>query len=268
VGGTILSQLLNRKILIRDLRAAGASGSNYKKGGVGMNTRTQILCALCGIVCPVIMGIGLWPAAGFIPPLPPSATATEIAAIYRNNATGINLMAVCFMISGGLYLAYTAAMAAQMRRMETRATPVLTYTQLGAGAASSLLFIIPAVFWIVAAYRPERDPETILVLSDLAWFSFVMPVNLGIVQSLSLGFAILGDSNVQPIFPRWVGFFNIWLCLLIVPGLLVPFFKVGPFAWNGLLAFWLVAVVLSLWFPIMSMSVIKAARRQALDSEA
>ena len=231
-----------------------------------MNTKSQILCAWCGILCPLFMFIGLWPAAGFFPPHLPSASAEEIAAIYQQGATGIRLGMIFILIAGALYGPFTAAIAAQMRRVENRETPVLTYAQLAAGIASILLFIVPALVWTAAAYRPERDPQITQALNDLGWFFFVMPFVLGFLQNLALGFCIIGDQREQPVFPRWVGYFNFWIALLFVPGCLVTFFKTGPFAWNGLIAFWLPASIFGPWFFVVSIYVMKAARQQALEA--
>lgn len=172
---------------------------------------------------------------------------------------------IFILIAGALFGAFTASIAAQMRRMENRTTPVLTYTQLAAGIASMLLFIIPALVWTVAAYRPERSPEITQALNDIGWFFFVMPFVLAFLQNLAIGFAVLGDRKSHPVFPRWLGYFNFWLALLYVPGCLVTFFKSGPFAWNGLLAFWVPASVFGSWFLVMSIYVMKAARQQAVE---
>ncbi len=232
-----------------------------------MNAKSQILCAWCGILCPLVMFAGLWPAAGFFPPHLPTASADEIAAIYQAHATGIRFGMILILIAGALYGPFTASITAQMRRIEHRATPVLSYAQFGAGIASILLFLIPALIWSVAAYRPERSPEITQALNDIGWFFFVMPFVLAFVQNLALGFTIIGDKRARPVFPRWVGFFNFWIALLFVPGCLLTFFKTGPFAWNGLIAFWLPACIFGPWFFVVSIYVIKAARQQAADGE-
>ena len=228
-----------------------------------MNTRSQIVCAWCGYLCPIFMFAGLWPAAGFFPPTAPTVGAQDIAALYQANLTGIRISSILFIIAGALFGAFAASIAAQMRRMETRATPVLTYGQLAGSLPQTLFFILPGLIWTVAAYRPERSPEITQALNDLGWFIFVMPFTLPSLQCLCLGFAIINDKNPKPVMPRWVGFFNLWAAVLYVPGGLVTLFKVGPFAWNGLLAFWVPGGIFSVWFYVIAYYVIKGAKEQA-----
>ena len=232
-----------------------------------MNTRSQMLCAWCGILCPLVMFAGLWPAAGFFPPPLPTTNAADIAAQYQGNLNGIRIGTILFLVAGALYAAFTAAVAAQMRRMETRETPVLTYAWLAGGISSILLFIIPGLIWTVAAFRPERNPEITQALNDIGWFFFVMPFVLGFLQNIVLGSAIVSEKSIGQVYPRWVGFFNFWIALLFVPGCLITFFQTGPFAWNGLLAFWVPAGIFGPWFFVVAIYTMKAIQQQAAGSK-
>ncbi len=49
---------------------------------------------------------------------------------------------------------------------------------------------------------------------------------------------------------------------LLTPGLIMPFFKTGPFAWDGLIAYWIPAFVFGGWFYFMAYHMIKAINRQ------
>ena len=231
-----------------------------------MNSRSQILCAWSGILCPLVMFIGLWPMAGFLPPHDPTASAADIATIYQQHANGIRLGMIFIMLAGALFAPFVASISAQLRRVENSKTPVLSYTQLSAGTAGILLFIVPALIFTGAAYRPERPADITQALNDLGWICFVMPFVLALIQNLAIGFAIISDRNARPIFPRWLGFFNFWIALLFVPGGLLTFFRTGPLAWNGLLAFWVPACIFGPWFWVMAAYVIKAAKQQALET--
>lgn len=94
-----------------------------------------------------------------------------------------------------------------------------------------------------------------------------MTINIppAIVQCLSIGLAVLGHRRENPMFPRWVAYYNFWIAFLFVPGGLAMFFKDGAFAWNGLLAFWLAAVMFGTWFIVMSIVLRGAIRRSATE---
>lgn len=81
-----------------------------------------------------------------------------------------------------------------------------------------------------------------------------------VVQAAAVAVAVLGDKSTRPLIPRWVGYFNLWVILLFLPGGLATFFKTGAFAWNGLLAFWLAAVVFGLWYVVMTVMLRRAIR--------
>lgn len=118
---------------------------------------------------------------------------------------------------------------------------------MGGGVGLMLIVILNSLLWGLASFRTERAPDTVLALHDLAWILFTMPAGPLGFQLLSVGIVALGDNSPRPIFPRWFGFLSIWGCLLTMTGYLVIFFKSGPFAWNGLLSFWMPAVVIGIW---------------------
>lgn len=226
-----------------------------------MNLRNQILCAACGPLAILLFFIGL-ATSGFFPPTAPGLDAEQIATLYQDRTTAIRLGTFIMAFSSGLVVPFAAAVTIQMKRIEGLQAPVLAYTQLSAGTGGILLFLIEAMFWSIAAYRPGRPPEITQALNDIAWFFTVMPFALIFIQNLAIGIAIVGDHRQHPIFPRWLGYLNFWMALLYVPGGLCTFFKLGPFAWNGLLAFWMPASVYCSWFVVMAIFVIQAARRQ------
>ena len=88
-----------------------------------------------------------------------------------------------------------------------------------------------------------------------AWFT-VVP------QWAVTGIAILQDTREQPIFPRWSGYANLWFAVLSLPSTGLYFLKVGPFAWDGMLAFWLAGGAFFGWAIIMTVVMLKAIRQQ------
>jgi hypothetical protein len=59
-------------------------------------------------------------------------------------------------------------------------------------------------------------------------------------------------------YRRWVGYAK--LMILFLPGALLPFFHAGPFAWNGIIGFWLVAVAFFGWIFMMWRMTVRAIR--------
>jgi len=153
----------------------------------------------------------------------------------------------------------------QMRRIEGR-HGVLTIAQISSGTVGVVVFLIATVCWTVAAFRPDRSPELILLLNDFGWICFLMTFAVFVAQDFVIGFAILGDKNEQPIFPRWLGYFNLWVGVTFIPGGLLTFFKTGPFAWNGLFVWWVPFVVFFTWYIVMFIMLRGAIIRESKQS--
>jgi hypothetical protein len=128
------------------------------------------------------------------------------------------------------------------------------------------LLAIPLLFFLVVAFRPDRDPNVLQGLNDLAFLTFLMPFAPFCMLVLAIGVAVLQDSADEPILPRWFGYLNIWCVLLFAPAGLMPFFKTGPFDWRGLISLWLGFAAFGLWLVASSWTLDRAIRRQALEA--
>jgi len=226
-----------------------------------MNYGMERLCAWSGVVGVTVFFTGLI-IAQFFPPPSPSLGMEEVAALYSGNANGIRTGFLLIMISGMFIFPFVAVISIQLRRIEHGRAPVMAYTQLGAGAAGTMLFVIPALPFLIAAFRPDRSPEITYLLNDFAWIMLVLPFSPAFMQNVSIGLAILKDGSANPLFPRWLAYFNFWIAIGFVPACTLVFFKSGPFAWNGLFPFWIPATVFGAWFVVMMIMVLKAINRQ------
>ena len=226
-----------------------------------MNTKLQTVAAFCGVGFVAFATFGWWTIAGMIPPISPALGPEEVAAFYQTNTGAIRFGVVIGMISGALTIPWIALIAVHMQRAEGP-MPILSVCQVVAGAVTVVILLLPFVLWTVAAYRPDRAPELIQLTSDFGWMLIVMTFGPFFVQLMSIGLAILLDKNVEPIFPRWVAYFNIWVAVLFIPGVLITFFKSGPFAWNGILAFWLPLVVFFAWYFVMFVVLLRVIKEQ------
>jgi hypothetical protein len=222
-----------------------------------MNKNLQKLSAWSGFVAVNVFFLGLI-IMQFIPPMPPALTPEQVAEVYLSRAFEIKLGALLLVISAMFCGPFDAAIYLQLRRMEGAKRPVCSIGQLASGIANIQFFILPGVLFIVAAYRPDRPIEVLSALNDIAWIVTMLPWTVGAMQCICIGAAILTHGNVGSAYPRWVGFFNIWISIGMATSSVIPFFKTGPFAWNGLVGFWIPATVFGLWMGVMWWMTLKA----------
>jgi hypothetical protein len=113
------------------------------------------------------------------------------------------------------------------------------------------------VAWTVMAFRAE-DPSIVQAFNDLGFFLFLYTWPPFGIFMVIIAVAIFRNVNPQNIFPRWVAYYNIYAAIGMAPASFMGLFKTGPLAYNGILAFWVVAVDFFVWMVVMSMVMFKA----------
>lgn len=181
-----------------------------------MNTRGQRILLWTAPVAGMLFLLAYCLFPVFSPPLSPTLTPDEVAAFFRDNVSGILGVAIfCNLICASLVPLF-AVTAVQISRIGTSST-VFTYAYILCVGIGMTAFILADYCWALAAFRPERDPQLISLLNDMAWFFFIAPVGTIIVQNLCLALSIYLDARPDPVFPRWVAHFNIATAVLMVP---------------------------------------------------
>lgn len=211
--------------------------------------RSQLVCLWAGLAGIILFFIGYWFMAGLVPPPSPNATAQTIQRFWDHDVTLTRFGLVVTMFAAALTGPWVAVIAVQMKRIEGEHCPY-TWTQLGMGMLGVLLFVLPVIVMQAILFRPQRDPNLILLLDDLAWLPFIGIFMPATIQGIAIGLAIFQDKE-EKVFPRWLGYFNLWVAVLFVPDVLIYSFKTGPFAWNGVIGFWLPLTIFGVWFLVM-----------------
>lgn len=232
-----------------------------------MSVRSQMFCAYLGLAFPLVFFIGWGLIAGYMTPLQgPRTTGLEWQEFYSDHTTLIRVGIIITIAAGAFQAPFSALIGMHMRRMEGGKHTPLAYAQMMLGSVGVLLVVIPMFVYAAITFRPEaRDPDTLLFFSDLAWLMFIGAFSPAVLQSICLALAILGDKREKPVLPRWVGYYNLWVATLFLPGAIVIIAKSGPFAWHGLLAFWVPATVFGTWFIVMFVLMRKVIREQAAE---
>ncbi len=161
---------------------------------------------------------------------------------------------------------WMAVLCTQLKRIRIDGIQTLVYGQLIAGGAFLFVAIVPVMTMITASFRPERNPEITQALTDLAWIPFIMVFTTLMAQMVIVAAAVFLDPD-EAVFPRWIGYLSAWAAVLLLPAVLIPFFKTGPFAWHGIFQFWLAATLFFGWFAVMSVALIRAISREAETNE-
>jgi len=219
----------------------------------------------CGILAVALITAAFVPLMGFLPAPAPSASAADIAAMYRDNAFGMVVGATLLVSAFAMMIPFYALISGHLEAMELgggfTGSP-LAKAQMALGVmAVCVPGTVGAACWMAAGYRPERPDEIILLLNDIGWMIIFSVVMAGLLQAVVIGIAIFTDRSAAPVFPRWLGYFNVWIGVAFLPGGLLALFKTGPFAWNGLFCYWLGLGAFGLWFGVMAWQLLKAARR-------
>jgi hypothetical protein len=207
-----------------------------------------------------VMTVGLL-TAGFLPLPPPSMTSAQVADLIAENPLRIRAGMVLLAIGAAFLGPFIAVLTVQLRRIEGRHSP-LSWLNLAFGTLFVFEFILPCFVCLAAAYRPERSPEVTQALFDLCWLMFVGVVSTAVVQCVAIALVILGDHGARPVFPRWVGMFNLFTAITFGAGVAVAFFKTGPLAWNGVIAFWVPLAVYTGWLFVMLWALLRAIGAQ------
>lgn len=220
------------------------------------NLDWQLVCAWCGPLF-VITFLMFWGWVGHnLPPAGPAMSARAIADHYLANTAGIRLGFVISAVMITFYMPWSAVLSARLARIEGRYAG-LSHLQLIGGALTVMVVSVSMLFWIAAAFRPERDPALTQMLHDLGWLTIDQLYACTTWQMVAAAVVGLCDRSDRPLLPRWACFYAIWAGLTFLPASLTAYLKDGPFAWNGFLSFYFPYFAWLSWFAIFSVYLIR-----------
>lgn len=193
----------------------------------------------CGIGFGLLFFAGLYVLSDFIPPPSPQLTGAELLEKFAPRLAYVKAGILMGLLGSCLLAPWSAMVAIQVARMEQgRRYPVWAIFSLGAGIVNTVAFILPFIFWAGAFYRPDRSPELVQLINDMTWLEFLLFFPTFSFQLICVAMAGLTQRQGPKVFPRWFLFLNLWMALLGSTGLLSIFFFSGPFAWNGVIGFY------------------------------
>lgn len=210
----------------------------------------------------------IWVAAfflfpGFLPPMSPTWSPARVAAFYRDHTSAVRYSMILLNWFCVALIPILMLIVERMRGMAHR-TPIMRYCLIGVAGAAPITFLTSTVFWLLAAFRPDRPPDLTQLYNDLAWITFTCGIPFLVAICFFLAVSIYLDQQDRPVFERWVAYFNIGVAIALVPAGFAGLTLNGAFAWNGVLSFWVKNVAIALWIAVMGIVLGRTTRHGAL----
>jgi hypothetical protein len=178
------------------------------------------------------------------PPAKPWWEPPRIEQWFDDNHSGLLIGFGIMFVVTGMVASQNALNAYSMHRMSVSRGYAYSYLVLiSLSALPGMLLMCVALS--VGAMRPDRDPALINWLYDLGFLSYVGTMGVFLIASLVWMVAILLDTN--GVLPKWFAYLN--LCNALTEVVVSPawVFKRGPFALDGVIAWWIDMVVFGIY---------------------
>jgi hypothetical protein len=184
--------------------------------------------------------------------------------LYADHTNAIKLGMIISMAGSALLVPWAVAISGQLRRID--GAKALADVQMVSCALLSLEFITPIGVWMAVSFRyKDRAPDVTRALHDVGWILFMTVIWSLWVQLIAIAAAIFIDRRSEPVLPRWLGYLNLWVAMLIIPAGLVLFFKHGPFAWNGVVGLYIPLAAFVIWMMSMTITIHQNLSRQICE---
>ena len=224
--------------------------------------RIQRVLIWTGPVMLVLFALGFMYLAEYLPPPSPQQSPEALVARLHANVAGFRIGMLVTMCGFAMMVTWAMGIVGRVHAPEGR-LPLLTYVQLGSVAICSLIGQFACWIFEATAFRlDDTDPHIIRALHDLGWFTFLAPWPSFTVWCFAQAVAIFRDDRPEPGLPRWTGYLAVWTGILFVPACLIFFFKTGPMAWNGVIAFYIPVFIFFIWVVGLTVPALKSLRRE------
>ena len=169
-------------------------------------------------------------------------------------------MAMC-LFAMPIYMVFSSAVSRVMARIEGQGG-VLSQIELMGGMGTIVAGVVGFSAWLAASFRTEtRSPEVIQALNDFGWIAFNCTYMVTTLQQFAVGIVFLSDKRERPLIPGWVAYFSFFSGTVFLALSLMTFFNDGPFAWHGLINFWVSLGGYFMWVLLLAIYLLSAIRR-------
>jgi hypothetical protein len=225
------------------------------------------LCAWAGPIYLVGL-VGFWGLlAGFVPPPQQYLDAQQITDFFLANNLKIRAGMVGTLFVAPLYYVWSLVISAIMKKIEGP-DGLLAQLEFVGGIATAFVTLGFSIMWLTASVRTElRSPQDIQLLTDVGWFIFDTTIMVTAIQMCAFGGAIFMDKRVKPLLPKWLAWASFAIAATFLAAYIMPFVEDGPFAWHGIITYWLVLSTFFAWMVLTSILLFPAIRQVEQENE-
>jgi hypothetical protein len=211
-----------------------------------IHRKYELFGVWCAPIFSVLTVIGFLWLARFYDPAAAHLSPEALAAFYSDHELGIELGMSVFCLATAFLAMFSVQLAIFLWRRER--SPLMALGQMLGGFGVVLLIFISCCLWIGAAYRADvANPDVTVALNDAAWFGFLVGWVMLSLQMACTAAITIHDRSGDPIVPRWVSWASIVGAVLLVMANGCAVTKTGPFAWDGILGYYLPMAIWGAW---------------------
>lgn len=221
----------------------------------------------CSWIFAALTVIGWLGIANFYKPEPADNSAEQIRQWFTDDHRwGIIIGCTIFYIAAGILVPASIQFGLMLSKIEGR-RPLWSFSTGVCGIFISLIIFFNCCAWITAAYREENGGDVVQAWYDWAWFAFLLGWIYLSIEMLSTAVVELADKRAEPMVPRWMTWLTIAGSVTLMTAAGPAFFKSGPFAYNGLLGYYVPMVIWGFylvgtaWFMLKELEREEAAER-------
>jgi hypothetical protein len=227
-----------------------------------MTARSQRILLWWGLIFTVVYGLVWWGLFHMMPPPTAKWSADEIARFYLQNGSEIKIGSTICGWTSAFMVPIALVVAVQIARHKEGRLGWAALAFAG-GTLMSIPLVLPPIYWGVAAFTPTRAPEITAIMHELAMLTFVTTDQYYIFMWVAIAVVALApNAVVHTPFPRWFGYYTAWTALMFEAGAIAFLTRSGPFAWNGLLAFWSPVFTFFAWIVVLAVLLFRAIAMQ------
>lgn len=232
----------------------------------GSNICTQKFGLWSSWIFAILTVVGWLGIAHFYVPAPADlgleATKVWFTETYRTGilvGCSIFYIACCFLVISSVQFGFMLAKIEGKR-------PLWSIVTVVSGVFISLIIFTNSCAWMVAAYRPEFGADVIQSWSDWAWFAFLLGWAYLALEMIATALVDLADKRDKPMVPRWFSWATIAGAFGLIGAGGIVFFKSGPFAYHGLMAFYVPMGIWGIYLVVTAWFMYKELDREALEA--